>query len=267
VIGTATLAPPRPAAGPLRLPLGLDGRRLVDLLPLAAVLAVPVAGAAGAVALVATTGAFLLTGFAGARILAGRADIPALAALAVALAAGFALAGPAPMAALAVVAVVEILRHDVRRLPEAVSVLLLLAGLALRVDAGTVALGAARDGVFVLFVAAAAGFVVLADGRGEPVPGRPADRFARVVRDAAALAAGAGAIGAFLLWTTPAGGGMPGPWALAGVVLLAGGGAWWRRWSGRGGKGVPWPALPWLGVFVPVTLRALADGSAGLPLP
>lgn len=151
----------------------------------------------------------------------------ALAVFGAALAAGLLLFGVGFALLLALACLSTAALEARAREGEIAGAVLLLCGAALRVDAGTVALGAARDLALVTAVAPTALFFAFTSQQATLVLGRPRRRTGRALRDAVSLVAAAAALGGWLHLAARAADGVPAPTALVGLPLLAAAGVVW----------------------------------------
>ncbi len=232
------LAPPTllQTFAPTRLP---PARLVVEALPFVALLVVPAPDAAGLGMLAVTVAGLLMLALGLEALLAGRAPRLGTALLGAVALLALPLGGVALALVLALVALAGVLLERREGVPASLTAALLVAALALRVEAGLLALEAPRPLAFVLAAACSAAFPLLAP------PAAPAAGLlarGRRLPGLAALVAAAGALGGLLLWATARAGGLPGVAVLALMAWLAAGGLlWlWRPWPGGRVPGWLW---------------------------
>ncbi len=255
VLARPILAPPTrlQAFAPTRLP---PARLLVEALPLVALLVVPRPEIAGLGVLAATVACFVLLALGLEALPAGRAPRLGAALLGAVALLALPLGGVALALVLALVAIAGVLLERREGVPAGLAATLLVAALALRVEAGLLALEAARPLAFVLAAACSAAFPLLAApaaaAAGPLAPGRR-------LPGLAALVSATGALGGLLLWATARAGGLPDVAVLALMAWLAAGGLlWlWRPWPG--GRVPAWLWGLW-GLGLALGVRALAVG-------
>ncbi|GBD41223.1 hypothetical protein HRbin39_00601 [bacterium HR39] len=158
---------------------------------------------------------------------AARPQSGAPVTFALALVAGLLLFGVGFASLLALACLATAALESRAREGEIAGAALLLCAAALRVDAGTVALGAVRDLALVGAVAPTALFFSFTSEQATLVLGRPRRRAGRALRDALSLAAAAAALGGWLHLAARAADGVPAPMALVGLPLLAAIGLVW----------------------------------------
>ncbi len=249
------LAPPTPLQTfvPTRLP---PARLVVEALPFVALLVVPAPDAAGLGMLAVTVAGLLMLALGLEALLTGRAPRLGAALLGAVALLALPLGGVALALVLALVALAGVLLERREGVPASLAAALLVAALALRVEAGLLALEAPRPLAFVLATACSAAFPLLAApaaaAAGPLAPGRR-------LPGLAALVAAAGALGGLLLWATARAGGLPGVAVLALMAWLAAGGLlWlWRPWPG--GRVPAWLWGLW-GLGLALGVRVLVVG-------
>jgi len=194
-----------------------------------------------------------------------------LGTFAIALGAGLVLFGAGFALLLALAALATAILESGAQRDEIASALLLLCAAALRVDAGTVALGAVRDLALIAAVAPTALFFAYASEQATLVLGRPRRRTSRALRDLLALVAAAAALGGWLFLAARAGDGLPGISTLPGLLLLVLVGAGWLWRDGLaarlGGFRRATALLALLALAAFVAARLALVHPPGLPLP